>query len=501
MEAFAMSWTELDTRCREINDLDRISSLLSWDEETYLPKQGHGARGRQAGTLESIRHQRMTDPRLGELLESLAFDKSLDPARLVVVRRMKRRRDLAVRLPERLVRALAEARSKSLEAWHEAKPKGDFQRLAPAFEELVSLVREKGAALATGGGDPYDALMDEHEPAMTSTRLRPLFQRLREALVPLVQKISEKPAPATAIFEQPFDLAKQWELTVRVLKELRFDLERGRQDKSAHPFCETIGENDVRVTTRFFEKDVLNAFYSTIHECGHALYEQGFDPAHHGSELARAPSMGIHESQSRLWENQIGRSHAFWQKWIDIFREMFPAQLAGIGVKDVHKAVNKVKPGMIRVDADELTYNLHVLLRFEIESALVHGELSVRDLPGVWNERMNRYLGLTPKNDTEGCMQDIHWPSGAFGYFPSYTIGNAYAAQLMKRYESEHPAVWDDVARGDHAPLLSWLREKVHRRGHLMTAEETIEAATGSGLDPEPLIAYLQKKYGELYNL
>lgn len=496
----AQRFAELETRARELNDLDKSIFLLEWDEETYAPKRARAGRGRMAGTLQAIRHQRLSDPVFGALIEELRAAK-LDGDRGALVSRLARRRDLAVRVPERLVKALAEARSQGMDAWSTARPASDWKLFAPHLERIVALSRERAAALATGGGDPYDALLDEYEPGMTSAKLVPLFARLREALVPMVQAIGEQRQPASPVFDQRFDAQAQWDLTMRIIGLLGFDLERGRQDKSAHPFSASCGDDDVRLTTRISEMHLLNALYSTIHETGHGLYEQGFDPAHAGTELANAPGMGIHESQSRLWENQIGRSRAFWQWFLPIAREYFPTQLAKASVDEVHRAVNRVAPGPIRVDADEMTYNLHILLRFELETALISGELAAADVPGAWNDRMEKYLGLRPENDRLGCLQDIHWPSAAIGYFPSYTIGNVYSAQLMAQYERENPKLWDDVAEGRFAPLLDWLRAKVHRRGQTVSADQIVLDATGSGLDPEPLLAYYRTKYGALYTL
>lgn len=489
------SWGRFDAQMREICNLDRVVSLLGWDEETQLPGSAHAARGRQLATVEAIRHQRLVAPDLGESLAALESDRDLPAARRAAVRSMRRRRRLAERVPESLVKALAEARSPALSAWQAARKNRDFATFRPHLERLLELVRERGQALAADGASAYDALIDELEPEMTQAKLRPIFARLRERLVPLVREIIALDRPAPKIFQQRFEIEKQRELGVAILKELGFDFDRGRQDRSAHPFCESLGLDDVRITTRFNEHDLLDSLSSSIHEAGHAMYEQGFDRADDGTELAKAPGMGIHESQSRLWENQIGRSRAFWAHVLPIAARVFPEQLGTATVDDAHWAMNVVRPSLIRVDADEVTYNLHIILRFELEEALIGGRLSVAELPAAWNERIRSLLGVAPAHDGEGCLQDIHWAGAAFGYFPSYTIGNIYAAQLLAAYERAHPRLWSDVESGRFAPLLGWLRENVHRRGQHESADSIIAQATGSGLDPQPFLDYLSRKF------
>jgi carboxypeptidase Taq len=490
---------ELLSKVRELKDLDGVLSLMGWDEETYAPRAGRAPRGRHTATLEGLRHERLTSPALGALIEELVAEPSLDDAQRTMVARIKHRRDRAVKVPEALVRAFAEARSLSLAAWGDARKADDYASFRPHLETIVRLSRERADAL---GGERYDALLDEYEPGMTKARLIPILAELREGLVPLVRAIAAKKAPDRSFLIGPaFDEELQWQLTLRLLGDLGFDLERGRQDRSAHPFTNTVSEHDVRVTTRIFADNPLSAIFSTIHEAGHGMYEQGFDAAHHGTPLADAPSMGIHESQSRLWENQVGRSRAFWSHYLPELRRLFPAQLGGVELDAFYRAVNVVEPGLIRVDADEVTYNLHILLRFELEIALLSGDLVAKDLPGAWNEKMRAYLGVAPPNDADGCMQDIHWAWGAIGYFPTYSLGNAYSAQLMAAFVRETPDAWGAIGRGNLGVLLSWLRGKVHRSGYLHSAEETVRRATGEALSVKPLLEYLKKKYSEVYGL
>lgn len=492
----------LISRVNELKDLDGVLGLLSWDEETYAPSGSRVRRGQQTATLEAIRHQKLTDPALGGLIEALEGDSSADAASRILCARLRRRRDLALRLPESLVKALAETRSSALDAWQLARSAKRFSELAPHLERTLDLLRAKADALGYEGGQRYDALLDEHEPGMKTARLTPVLESLRGGLVPMVDAILGAPRPDRRFLEgKVFDVEKQWNLTLRLLDALGFSKARGRQDRSAHPFMVSCSEDDVRITTRLFEDNPLSAIFSTIHECGHALYEQGFLPEHHRTCLAEVPSAGLHESQSRLFENNIGRSLAFWRYCTPLLVETFPSELSGVDADTMVRAVNFVEASPIRVEADEVTYNLHILVRFELELALVDGRLSVADLPGAWREKMQRYLGIVPKDDAEGCLQDIHWSWGAFGYFPTYAIGNLYAAQLTAALERAHPRLGEDIAIGRFSTLLEWLREHVHRVGHLDLAEAIVSRATGEGLSTKAFLDHLARRYGALYGL
>jgi carboxypeptidase Taq len=498
-------WKAFEARVREIKDLDGILGLMTWDEETYAPKAGRGPRGRHNATLEAIRHERLAAPELGALIEVLREDKSLGSDKATMIERIQRRRLREVAVPQALVRRLAEARSAALAAWQDAKRVGDFQAFRPYLQNVFELTRARAEAIGAAGGrytSLYDVLLDEYEPGMTAARLEPLLSCLKEALVDLLEAIRSRGTPPDRSFLMGrFPDASQWALTLRLLADLGFDTERGRQDRSAHPFTNAVSEHDVRITTRIFDDNALSAIFWTIHEAGHGMYEQGFDEKDHGLALAEAPSMGIHESQSRLWENQVARSRAFWTHYLPLLKETFPDQLRGADVESFYRAVNVVKPGLLRVEADEVTYNLHILLRFELERALVGGQLSVADLPAAWNERMKRNLGVSPPNDGVGCMQDIHWAQGAIGYFPSYTLGNLYAAQLMAAFERAQPDAWGTIERGQFGVLLGWLRTNVHRSGYRQTAEETVAAASGEALAVEPFLRYLRAKFSHVYRL
>jgi carboxypeptidase Taq len=486
---------------QEIADLDAVLGLLSWDEETHAPPGARGARGLQTATVEGLKHQRLTRGELGDMLEAALADPGLSATQRTMLTRFRRTRDLATRVPERLVKALAEARSVSIEAWGQARTTNDFALFEPHLARVVALTRERAQALGSPTDELYDALLDEYEPGATAATLRPVFAELRGALVPLVQAIAEAPRPDTAFLAQRFDEGAQWQFTLQLLTDLGFDMKHGRQDRSAHPFTGSVGQKDVRVTTRIDEQNPFNAIFSTIHECGHGLYEQGFDPEHHRTPLGVAPSMGIHESQSRLWENQVGRSRPFWQHYLPVLKARFPGVVDGVGLEAFYRAVNLVEPSFIRTEADEVTYNLHILLRFELEQALLRGDLPIAELPGAWRAQMKADLGVVPETDAEGCLQDIHWAWGAIGYFPTYTLGNLYAAQLMAAYEAAHPSVWADVAEGRFAPLLEWLRAKIHRRGFTAMAGEIVADAVGAPLQVAPLARYLRAKFEPLYGL
>ncbi len=486
------------TYIHELRDLEGILELLGWEDETYAPKGARVARGPQVATLEAVIHRKLTNPQLATLLASATPDNELET---VMLQRLQRQVDHATKVPEDLVKAIAEARSAALIAWQKAKADKDFDLFKPHLERLLPLVRDKGAALGGGQMSPYDALLDIYEPQMTTETLRPVLDDLRRGLVEIVDALRVAPQPPADCLEQRFGDGAQWQLTLRLLKDLGFDFSHGRQDRSAHPFTASVNERDVRVTTRIEEHNLMGAVSSTIHECGHALYEQGFDPAHYRTYLAAAPSMGIHESQSRLWENQVGLSRGFWRHYWPEMTTLFPGQLREVEVDTFWRAINRVQPSLIRVDADEVTYNLHILLRFELESAMIAGDLQVADLPAAWNDAMLTLLGVTPGNDAEGCLQDIHWASGAFGYFPTYTIGNLYAAQLFDAYRRAFPDVDTQLEAGRFEPLLKWLRHHIHRRGHTAAASDIVKETVGAPLSVTPLLDYLRAKYRAVYDV
>lgn len=482
---------ELRERIARLRLLDGALELLSWDEETYLPLAARDERGEQLGALEGLRHAQLTDPRLAELL---AAARPEDPLAARDLALLARRRERASVLPDSLVRAFAAARSRSLAAWGRAREARDFRVWAPALAELLVLVRERAAALARGR-DLYDAMLDEHDPGTTAAAVGPVLSALGERLVPLVRRLGDPPPRAAWLSGPVYPDSDQEALCREILAAIGFDFARGRLDRSTHPFCLSLGFDDVRLTNRAYPRDPLPAIFGALHEGGHGLYDQGHDPALRGTLLAEAPGMAIHESQSRLWENLVGRSRAFWTFWLPRLRARFPGPLAELGLDAFLAEVRRVERGFIRVDADEVTYNLHILLRHRLEIALLSGDLSVEGLPAAWNAGMQELLGVTPPDDLRGCMQDIHWAIGAFGYFPSYTLGNLHAAQLHEAFVAACPD-WDEhLARGDHRPLLTWLRDQVHRHGSAEDAPAILARAGGGPLSPEPFLRHLERRY------
>jgi carboxypeptidase Taq len=422
---------------------------------------------------------------------------SLPDAERAEIRRLARLRRTAVALPQSLVAAFAESRSHCLAAWEQARHVNDFAVFAKPFDLLLKLLRERAQALLIGA-DLYDALLDEHEPGMRRARLEPLLKSTGDRLRGLVPAWAERTRRfAGAVPQAAFAEDRQREFCAALLKDMGFDFGRGRLDRSTHPFTMMAGEDDVRLTIRSSAHDPLPAIFATLHEGGHALYDQGLPSELHGTLLADAPSMGVHESQARLWENHVGRSAAFWRFYFGKLRAAFPAALGHVDARAFQRAMNVIAPGLNRVAADEATYNLHVLVRYELEIALLGGELAVTDMPRAWNERYRHYLGVTAILPREGCLQDVHWALGEFGYFPTYTIGNLYAAQLVDAYTRAHD-LGAELARGELAPLRAWLAEKVYAQGAKLDAEDLIEAATGHRLDAEPFFRRLEQRVAEL---
>jgi carboxypeptidase Taq len=508
-----------------------------------MPSGGAGHRGGQMALLAGLYHERATEPKIGELLatvEGSPVVAEADSAAAVNVRELRRNYDRRIRLPRALVEELARTTSLAQPEWVAARTSSDFGRFRPWLEKIVQLKRDEAACVAAapsvgrespgrqtpaeamvvsgsdGTGSVYDPLLDEYEPGATSADLALLFQALERELVPLVANITEAaqrkaaegaqmaPSPnggGEMILKRLYPRELQKVFGETVAAAVGFDFERGRLDVTAHPFCSGIGPGDCRITTRFDEHHFNDAFFGILHEVGHGLYEQGLDPAHHGTPMGEAVSLGVHESQSRLWENAVGRGQAFWTYWFPMARRIFREALAGVTFEAFHAAVNHVAPSLIRVQADEATYNLHIIVRFELERALITGDLAVVDLPAAWNEKYRATLGVTPRNDAEGCLQDIHWSAGLIGYFPTYTLGNIYAAQLYARAQADLGGLDEPFARGDYRGLLDWLRSRVHSQGQRYRPAELIMRITGSKPDHRPLIDGLRRKYSELYGI
>jgi carboxypeptidase Taq len=494
------TYDKLVATAREIRLLSGINGLLGWDQETYMPPKSAEIRADQLALLAGMIHDRVVAPEIEGLLATLEKEK-LPADRAAVVREGRRLYDRERKLPKELVEEIARTTSRSQEAWAKARKEKDFSQFAPWLEKVIGLKRQAAKHLGAPGQDPYDALLDEFETGATSVELTALFSTLEAALVPLVKKIvGAKKKPRVEILERHYPRAKQEEFGRLVASDMGFDFEAGRLDVSAHPFCSGLQPDDVRITTRYREDDLTGSLFGIMHEAGHGLYEQGFDRKYFGTALADACSTGIHESQSRLWENMVGRSRAFWKHYYPKLRQVFPEPLADVSEADFVFAVNDVRPSFIRTESDEVTYNLHVLLRFEVERDLLSGKLPVSGLPRFWNDKMEKLLGVRPADDAQGCLQDIHWAFGLFAYFPTYTLGNCYAAQFFAaaRKELDLDA---KLAKGELRPLREWLRKKVHERGGFFRPKDLVKDVTGAPPSSAAFVSYLEAKYAELYGL
>ena len=492
-------YTEFLRLARELTGLAHARTLLGWDQETCMPRRGAGERARSIGLLAGLYHEKLTSAPLVDLVGELSGD-SLEADAAANLRLVGREQDRALKIPRQLVVELSETQARAHEAWVEARQRSEFGTFAPWLTRILEL-QGRVAGLVEYEGSIYNAFLDEYEPQARVEEVAPLLEELRDRLIPLAEAILAKGRQRPDLLGREFPVGTQEGFGREVLADLGFDLEAGRLDVSVHPFCSALAPTDVRLTTRYSSCAVAESLFGIIHECGHGLYEQGLPHEAMGTPLCQAVSLGIHESQSRLWENMIGRSREFWEHYLPKLKSRFPRQLEDVGLEQFYAAVNHVEAAPVRVEADEVTYNLHILLRFELEQQLVGGELAVAELPERWNDRMEDFLGIRPENDAVGVLQDIHWSSGAIGYFPTYSLGNLYAAQFFDCARREMPGLMQDVRRGEFAGLLAWLRDNIHSRGSRLTAEELIAEVAGAPLSTAPLIAYLETKYGELYSL
>ena len=482
-------------------DLLQAQALLSWDQNVYLPPGAAAARGQQLATLGGVIHKRATDPQLGEWLEGLeaAGADEGDTPDAALVRVVRRNFEQATKLPGAFVEDFTLARSAAQAAWVGARAASDFSQFAPHLAKMVDFNLQQ-AELLGYDAHPYDALHDLFERGSSTGRLRTVFAELRDALVPLLRELSDK-ENSDAPLRQAFSEAEQEAFAVGVIRAFGYDFERGRLDRTVHPFATSMSKYDVRVTTRYDANFLSPALFGTLHEAGHALYEQGISSEYDRSPLGVAVSLGIHESQSRLWENLVGRSQGFWRWAYPKLQETFPAQLREVSQAEFYRAINRVSPSLIRVEADEVTYNLHIMVRFELELALLEGTLKAADLPEAWNAKYEDYLGVTPPDDAQGCLQDIHWSIGMFGYFPTYTLGNLISAQLFDAVKAAQPELEEDIQHGQFGNLLGWLRENIHQHGSRYEPAELLERATGQKLEAGPYIRYLKEKFGALYGV
>ncbi len=482
-----------------IVDLDRAAAVLHWDQRTYMPPGGASARADQLATLSRLKHELAIAPALEELLDA-AHETAVEDEDRRLIQVARRDFGRARRLPAELVAELSHARSIGNEVWAEARACRDWSLVVPSLARIVDLVRSV-AEHAGYPEHPYDALLDDYEPGMTTAQVSRLFDDLKRDLVPLVQQMAPRSTEGDdACLRRQFDPSEQLAFGLSIARAWGFDLERGRQDQTLHPFCTAFGPDDVRITTRISAEFLSSALFGTLHETGHALYEQGIPRHLARSPLGQAASLGVHESQSRLWEHLVGRSRTFWERNYAELQRAFPAQLGRISTDTFYRAINTVKPTCIRVEADELTYNLHIFLRFELELALIEGRLDAADIPGAWNQGMVDLLGIVPPDDALGALQDVHWGSGLFGYFPTYTIGNVLSVQLWEAAQADDPLVRDEISSGQYGRLLQWLREHVHRHGRQYLPAELVVLATGRELKAEPYLHYLRTKFGALYD-
>jgi carboxypeptidase Taq len=498
------AYEELIQRVREEAMLASIEALLEWDEEIQMPAGAVEGRSEQLALVAGLLHERGTDPRLGELLgelEGSSFLADADSPQAVNVRELRRDYDRFVRLPRKLVEDLARTTARAQHAWAAARTASDFAPFRPHLEKIVALKRAEAQCVGYHR-EPYDALIDEYEPGITSEIVGRLYDALRRELVPLAARIAEaSPRPAFGVLRRPVPLEGQRRFGEHVAGAVGFDFSRGRLDLGVHPCCTSLGPGDCRIGLRFDLRDFVGGALTVLHEVGHGLYEQGLDDRYYGTPMGEAASVGMDESQARLWENRVGRSLEFWGHFLPQARERFPEALGDVDLDEFHFALNRVTPSLIRVHADEVTYNVHVMIRFELERALMSGDLAASELPGAWNDTYRHYLNVTPANDAEGCLQDGHWAEGLIGYFPTYTLGDVFGAQLFARAREEVGDLEESFARGEFGELVRWLGERIYRQGSRYPSARLIEVVTGGPPDHRPLVEALRVRYGGLYDL
>ncbi|MCB8925454.1 MAG: carboxypeptidase M32 [Ardenticatenaceae bacterium] len=497
-------YQKLKARLQEINDLNSVNALLNWDQSTYMPPGGAAARGRQQAVIGRLAHEKFIDKKIGKLLDKLepwAETLPYDSEEASLIRVTRRQYDQSVKVPAELIGALTEHATTTYQVWAQARPANDFAKVRPYLEKTLDYSRQV-ANCFPGYDHIADPLIDFSDEGMKAESVRAVFADLREQLVPLVQAITaQEPADDSCLhasYPEDEQLAFGWQIA----QDYGYDTNRGRQDKTHHPFMTKFSLGDVRITTRTKENDLSEALFSTLHETGHALYEQGIDMSLEATPLAGGTSSGVHESQSRLWENLVGRSHGFWEHYYPKLQAAFPEQLKEVSLDTFYAAINKVQRSLIRTDADEVTYNLHVMIRFDLELALLEGSLEVKDLPEVWNGRYQSDLGIQPPSDVNGVLQDVHWYGGMIGgAFQGYTLGNIMSALFYNEALKAHPDIPNQIRQGEFGTLHSWLKNNIYTYGSKFTANELIERVTGGPLTIDPYIAYLKQKFGALYTL
>jgi carboxypeptidase Taq len=487
----------------EVSDINRALSVLSWDQQVNMPAAGGAARGQHLATLGKIAQEKFISDEVGNLLEDLkkelnGADPSSDEAAMIRV--AGRDYDKARRVPPSYIAEQAIVSSKAFEAWVEAKRKSDFSIFSPHLERVVELVH-KYISFFPPADHPYDILLDDYEPGMKTADVKAIFDGLRPQQVKLIKAITASKQVKNDFLHKKYNEKKLWDFGVDVVAKFGYDWSRGRQDKAPHPFETTFSVDDVRITTRFEADKPLAMLFSTMHEAGHAMYEQGVNPAYERTSLQSGTSLAVHESQSRMWENLVGRSLSFWEYFLPTFKKTFVSQLDDVSLESFYKAINKVEPSLVRVNADEATYNMHIMLRLELEIAMVEGKVAIHDLPEIWNTKMQEYLGVVPPNDALGVLQDIHWSYGSIGYFSTYALGNLVSAQLWEKINEDISGLDEQIRNGNFSELLGWLRKNIHQHGQKYEPQTLIEMVTGSRITPEPYVRYLTKKYSQIYGL
>jgi len=492
---------QLKERLGEVADIDRAASVLSWDQQVNMPPGGNEARGQQLATLSKIAQEKFITDEVGRLIDDLKQEvNGADTDEAALVRVAARNYDKARRVPPSFIAEQAIVTSKAFEAWIEAKGKSDFSIFQPHLEKVVELVH-KYISFFPPADHPYDTLLDDYEPGMKTADVKLIFDGLRPKQVKLIKAIASSKQVKDDFLFKKFNEKKLLDFSEKIITGFGYDWNRGRQDKAPHPFETTFSVNDVRITTRYESDNPLAMLFSTMHEAGHAMYEQGVNPVYDRTPLGGGTSLAVHESQSRMWENLVGRSLPFWEHYYPALKKLFPSQLDGVSLKTFYKAINKVQPSLIRVNADEATYNLHVMLRLELEIGMVDGSIAVKDLPEIWNTKMEEYLGVTPPDDASGVLQDIHWSGGAVGYFSTYALGNLVSVQLWEKINKDIRNLDDQLRKGDFSELLAWLRKNIHQHGQKYEPQQLVEKVTGSKISSGPYVRYLTKKYSEIYGL
>jgi carboxypeptidase Taq len=492
---------QLKERLGEVADINRAASVLGWDQQVNMPPGGNEARGQQLATLSKIAQEKFISDEVGRLIDDLKqeFD-GADNDEAAMVRVAGRDYDKARRVPPSFIAEQAMVTSKAFEAWMEARGKSDFSIFQPHLEKVVELVH-RYISFFPPADHPYDTLLDDYEPGMKTADVKVIFDALRPKQVKLIKAIAAVRQVKDDFLFKKYNEKKLLDFGEQVITRFGYDWSRGRQDKAPHPFQTSFSINDVRITTRYEADHPLATLFSTMHEAGHAMYEQGIDASFERTPLAGGTSLAVHESQSRMWENLVGRSLPFWEYFYPALKKVFPSQLDGVSLKSFYRAINKVEPSLIRVNADEATYNLHIMLRLELEIGMVEGTIPVKDLPELWNTKMEDYLGVRPPDDATGVLQDIHWSGGLVGYFSTYALGNLISAQLWEKINKDIRDLDDQIRKGDFSQLLAWLRKNIHQHGQKYEPQQLVEKVTGSKISAQPYVRYLTKKYSGIYGL